>query len=328
MKEEEIRKRGAFNKYLTLVEEDSRVFFKTEEFLLINCPACGSTKYTGQFKKSIFSYVICNDCDTLFVNPRPAAKNIKEFYSNSPSSKFWVEEFFKPVAEARREKIFKPRADYVVNCFPEMRNKAIADVGAGFGLFLEELNKISPGNRIIAIEPSPEMANICRSKGFEVITDLLENLSEKHNNFFYLVTAFELFEHITDPNKFLSKVFSILQPGGYFLFTTLNGEGFDIQVLWERSKSVSPPHHLNFFNPSAIKIILEKIGFVVAEVSTPGQLDWDIVESSCRNEHVDIGRFWKMLSQKGGQKEKDALQDWIAVSGFSSHMRVLARKPE
>ena len=60
--------------------------------------------------------------------------------------------------------------------------------------------------------------------------------------------------------------------------TTLNGRGFDILLLWNKSKSIAPPLHLNFFNPGSIRILLEKIGFQILEISTPGKLDWDIVE--------------------------------------------------
>ena len=36
--------------------------------------------------------------------------------------------------------------------------------------------------------------------------------------------------------------------GDSFIFTTLSGMGADIQTLWEDSKAVSPPMHLNFIN--------------------------------------------------------------------------------
>ena len=61
-----------------------------------------------------------------------------------------------------------------------------------------------------------------------------------------------------------------MQKNDMFIFTTLFGTGLDIQVLWEHSPSVSPPpHHLNFFNPSSIKIILEKTGFECVDKKTP-----------------------------------------------------------
>jgi len=108
----------------------------------------------------------------------------------------------------------------------------------------------------------------------------------------------------------------------------LNGEGFDIQILWQNSKSISPPHHLNFFNPRSIALLLQETGFSVEEISTPGKLDWDILEGMITNEGVDTGRFWHLLSRKGTEKAKEQLQEWIMQNNFSSHMRVVAKRDQ
>jgi hypothetical protein len=97
-------------------------------------------------------------------------------------------------------------------------------------------------------------------------------------------------------------------------------------LLWEKSKSIAPPHHLNFFNPTSIKFLLERIGFEIIEISTPGMLDWDIVEGMIRNEGVDIGRFWNLLAEGSSEICKKELQGWISKNNLSSHMRILVKK--
>ena len=327
MKEEEIRKRGVFNRYLELVAEDVSHFFSDKKnFVTIDCPACGSSKLTHEFKKTGFSYMTCDKCDTLFVNPRPRFEDLMRFYASSKSTSFFVNDFFKPVAEARREKIFRPRVEYVVERFKQQPPDVIGDIGAGFGIFLEELRKVWPERQLVAIEPSEEMALICRKKGFEVLPSAVEDV-KTHENAFDLLTSFELFEHLYDPETFLRQVRRLLKPGGYFLLTTLSGQGFDIQLLWEKSKSVSPPHHLNFFNPSSISGLIERCGLEVIEAATPGRLDWDIVDGMVSQEGVSAGRFWDAFARKGTPSAKEALQRWISDNGFSSHLRVLAQRP-
>lgn len=326
MKEEEIRKREVFNRYLELVEKDVKEFFDFNSFVKTNCPACGGDSFIKEFEKLGFKYVTCKNCSTLFVNPRPPFDTLKEFYSKSPSTSFWVNEFFKPVAEVRREKIFKPRAEYVSELLKENRKWVVGDIGAGFGLFLEELRKILPDSSYIAIEPSVEMAEICKAKGLEVNCLFLEEIEGMENEF-DLLTAFELIEHLHKPALFLKKAHSLLKPGGHFLLTTLNSRGFDILLLWDKSKSIAPPHHLNFFNPDSLKHLMEKIGFEIVEVSTPGKLDWDIVEGMIKNEGVDCGRFWNMLAVQESEECKRELEEWISRNNLSSHMRILAKKP-
>ena len=327
LKEAEIRKREVFNRYLEMVSEDARCFFQPQTFRVIACPACGMTEHEFAFEKAGFTYVVCPTCRTLYVNPRPSGEELKRFYAQSPSACFWVEEFFKPVAEVRRLKIFRPRAEYVRDRFPVLTQRVIADIGSGFGLFLDELRKMRPDNRYIAIEPSPAMVRICRESGFEVIEDFVEDIGRAWDKKVFLITAFELFEHLAAPRAFLEKIYNLLEPGGYLLLTTLNGEGFDIQVLWDKSKSVFPPHHLNFFNLSSMHQLLHEVGFRIEELCTPGQLDWDIVEGSYLQEGISLGRFWTFLAECGDDNVKRTFQDWLVASKLSSHMRVLVQKP-
>jgi len=326
MKEEEIRKRNIFNKYLELVEIDIKEFFDFNTFVKIPCPACFCSDFKFEFNKHGFDYVSCKKCFTLYGNPRPTFKNLKSFYANSPSTSFWIEKFFKPVAESRRVKIFKPRAEYISKTLPELSEGQIGDIGSGFGLFLEEIAKFFPHVKSIAIEPSPRQAEICRSKGLHVLCCALEEVKNLEGKF-DLFTAFELFEHLYDPYDFLNRVKVLLKPGGYFLMTTLNARGFDIQLLWEKSKSVFPPHHLNFFNPTSIRNLLKRLDFEIVEISTPGKLDWDIVEGMILKENIHINRFWHMLAGNDNQEVKEALQKWITNNNLSSHMRILVKKP-
>lgn len=326
MKEQDIRQRDVHNRYLELVRLDSEELFRDKSgFQAIDCPACGSPDHSPEFAKFGFSYAACRRCDTLFVNPRPGYRDLTKFYSDSPSTKFWIEDFFLPMAEARREKIFKPRAEQAASEFPQMGSGRIADIGAGFGLFLEELRKIWPHSVMSAIEPSPDMAKICRDKGFHVIPAMLEDVDASKDRF-DLITAFELFEHLLDPVTFLKIVHDLLEENGVLILTTLNGLGFDIQLLWENSKSIFPPHHLNFFNPYSMERLLERTGFREINVTTPGQLDWDIIEGGYLNEGLDPGRFFRTVAKYGKPESKAELQAWIRNNNLSSHMRIIAKK--
>lgn len=325
MREEDIRKRDVFNKYLELVESDAKKYFRPSSFTAAACPACGAGEHAFEFEKIGFRYCTCGRCETLFVNPRPPFQSIKDFYSGSESTSFWVNDFFKPVAEARRERIFRPRAEFVRSVLGPGTGLTIGDIGAGFGIFLEELKRLLPNNEYVAIEPSTEMAALCRQKGFSVECACLEELPAKNGAFDVLI-AFELAEHLLDPAVFFNKANALLNKGGKLFVTTLNGRGFDILLLWEKSKSVTPPHHLNFFNPASLATLLKRCGFADVAVSTPGKLDWDIVEGMIRNEGVRIGKFWDALSRSGSRACKDELQAWISKNGYSSHMMAVAAK--
>ncbi len=326
LREEQVRSRRAHARYLELVEQDAAAYLTDAgAFRRVDCPGCGGAESAPAFKKFGFQYVTCPACGSLFANPRLSPEALNDFCLRAPSSRYWIEEFFAPFAEARREQLFRPRARAVAEQLPELSDSTVGDIGAGFGLFLQELRSVWTRARLVAIEPSPEMAAMCRSKGLEVADTTIEQL-QGFDGQFGLLTSFELLEHLYEPSELFQQAHRLLRPGGCLLATTLNGEGFDIQLLWERSRSVFPPHHQNLLTPRAVRGLCERAGLVVEELSTPGRLDWDIVQSSIR-EGAALDRFWSVVMRQDGEACARELQEWIRRYGLSSHMRVVARKP-
>ena len=281
--EEEIRPEKVFNEYLELAKQDIQHYFKDAKKREISCPVC-NTEGQPWISKSGFQYKKCPNCFTIFVSPRPVREAFDAYYTDSPSTKFWATNFYKNTESARRVKIWKPKAQIIKEKIRKYGNniqyKSIVDIGGGYGVFAEEI-KLIMDVELVIIEPSVHLADICRSKGLLVIEKLMEDIIQdelpKSNKCF---VCFELFEHLFDPTFFLQKVFDKMYKNDFFIFTTLNGIGLDIQVLGKHAKALSPPHHLNFLNPKSASSLLESIGFSIIETSTPGKLDIDILKNN------------------------------------------------
>ena len=320
MKEQDIRPKNLFEKYLELSEKDTKSFDKAQ-LVSTNCVACGSENIKNFIKKNDFNYDLCNNCGSLFCNPRPSNVQLNSFYLNSDSAKYWFEVFLPNVEETRREKIFKKKALQLME-FISSKNLSISnlcDVGAGSGIFLEELKKLNNSIRYYAIEPGDVSSNILKKKGFDVLQESVED-STKWVNKFDFVTSLEVFEHVNDPLLFVKSINSLLKDNGYCLVTTLQYEGFDIFNLGEKSNSISPPHHLNFASIEGLEILFKKAGFSEVFVSTPGVLDVDIFINS--NSDSEFSRIIK----KRGKKFINELQDLLIKHKMSSHVWILAKK--
>ena len=199
----------------------------------------------------------------------------------------------------------------------------IIDIGGGYGVFVEEMSKIMDVNFTV-IEPSIHLAKICKEKGFDVIEKFMESIiKDDLPNTPKCFVSFELFEHLHNPTLFLNNVLSCMDSGDLFIFTTLSGIGIDIQILKENAKAISPPHHLNFFNPKSISFLLEKNQFIVLEISTPGKLDMNILNNSLDKIQDP---YWKTLFDYSNDKDLDLLQSMIVKSKLSSHMMVCCKK--
>ena len=114
-----------------------------------------------------------------------------------------------------------------------------------------------------------------------------------------------------------------MEPGDLFIFTTLSGTGVDIRTLWNNSKSVSPPHHLNFLNPKSIPILLKRVGLSSLEISTPGKLDIDIMQNNLM--HVK-DKFWKSFLEMASEEDKLSMQKTIQDTCSSSHIMAVCKK--
>ncbi len=328
MKENEIRPKRLFREYLRLSAVDSETYFISSQRQSLPCPACGNEKFSPVFQKSGFGFTVCRACQTLYQNPRPPVEEFSRFYQESPSTRYWTEEFFPAVAEIRRKELFKPKVIELAQlCRNEnFKPEIVADIGAGFGLFLEEWRNLFPDTRAIAVEPNPEMANLCRAKKLEVI----ECFVEQATSFFGkvdLVVALEVIEHVHDPVEFCNSLNRLLRAGGRLLLTGLSADGFDIQTLWEHSKSISPPHHINFMSIKGFGRLLKRAGFSKVDVFTPGKLDVDIVKNLVE-EQPDVLKGQRFIHNllKKDEKVLNAFQQFLSKKRLSSHCWIWAEK--
>ncbi|MGH8249551.1 MAG: class I SAM-dependent methyltransferase [Steroidobacteraceae bacterium] len=324
LKEEEIRPQALFAEYMRLAQRDAETYFPQAGRVAIRCPACGGDGGHA-FEKNGFGYDECPRCESLYVSPRPAAERFVRYYTDSPSSKFWATTFYRETAGARRERLWKPKAQLVRSLLRAQGFECptVYDIGGGYGIFAEEMRLL--GLPTIVIEPAPHLAAICRENGLSTIEKFLENLDRGDlESSPKAMVSFELFEHLHDPRAFLEKVHALLAPGEIFIFTTLSGTGVDIRALWKDSKSVTPPYHLNFLNPASVRMLVDSVGLQTIEVTTPGKLDIDILENNAASIK---DRFWRTFIHMASDRDKAECQAFIARSGWSSHMMVACRKP-
>lgn len=328
MKESDIRPEHLHLRYLELSAQDAEKCFSGVERKLIDCVACGKPNRRVAFEKNGFGYVCCEACGSLYQSPRPTIDAFEAFYRDSESSRYWAEEFFPAVAEARRDTIFRPRVERLAElCVGKgITIDRLIDVGAGFGIFLDEWRHRFPKTELVAIEPSRKLAQRCRDLGFMVVEEIVENAADKSGDA-DLVVCFEVFEHVYDPLTFIRTLLKVVRPGGYLFVSTLGVDGYDIQTLWENSNSVFPPHHINFLSIAGFETVFRRAGLSNVHISTPGRLDVDIVRNAFKRAPaiLDGNHFAKLLVKDDARGA--VFQKFLAENKLSSHTWVLGQRP-
>ncbi len=330
MREDDIRPKPLLDEFFVRLGRDAaRLAKKRSEFVDVPCGFCASSRREVAFEKEGFTYCRCLECDSLFVSPRPTIELLREYMDTSEAVAFWSSHFYRETATARREQMFRPRAQ----ACRELADRQLgdcplrfADVGAGYGLFLAELRDVAPSWTLTAIEPDGRLAAICRDQGFATVERWVEDIPDRELDLDF-VSAFEVLEHVYDPIAFLTACRRLVRPGGYALVTTLTISGFDLQILGRRSRSISPPQHLNFPAVPGLYALAAHAGLDVVEVSTPGRLDVDIVRNVIQADaSVTVPAFVRALSA-ADDEVRQSFQAFLVAQRMSSHVRCLLRRP-
>ncbi len=328
MKEQLIRPADLMAENAILHEQDVINLMKRKhDFVFVLCPACEHKSYEIQFEKSGFSFVSCNRCETLYINPRPTHKMMMEFFIAAKSVKHWNDKIFPTSEKSRRRDIFIPRAK-LTNEICERNNiprNTLADVGAGFGTFCQAIADLNTFEKIVAIEPCHEFAQSCRERGIDTIELPIEEVKA---NQFNVITSFEVLYHSFAPKEFLLSCWRALAPGGLLIITTPNSKGFDLLVAGQTAASLDGPNHMNSFNAQSLSTLLEHSGFEIVEITTPGKLDAEIVRKNILSGKLDISNcpFLKQVLIDEWERLGGAFQNFLSENALSGHMWAVARK--
>jgi SAM-dependent methyltransferase len=201
----------------------------------------------------------------------------------------------------------------------------IIDVGAGYGIFLDEWKKLNPKSEVIAVEPMSSLANECRRKGFTVVEAIAEKVTDL-NDFADLVVCFEVLEHVFDPLDFIRVLKKMTRPGGYVFISTLCIDGFDLQMLWEKSSQISPPHHINFLSLNGFRSLFDRAGLKNIQLTTPGQLDVDIVRNNVKSISNNTNSYKFINKIINDEIIAENFQNFLAKNQLSSHVWVFGEK--
>lgn len=305
-----------------------RLLSEKDSFVQVTCPACGANKPIKMFEKHSLSYVMCSICETMYINPRPTPAMLKRFYATSENYAYWNKCVFPASEDTRRQKIFRPRAERVREICRRygVPTDVLLEVGAGFGTFCEEIGKMDIFRRIIAVEPTPDLAETCRQRGLEVIEKPIEYVELPPNSVNVIVT-FEVIEHIFDPGEFVRNCHRVLSRNGLFVATCPNVKGFDLTVLEQLSDTVDH-EHLNYFHPGSLSRLLTECDFEVLETLTPGELDAELVRKKVLEGTFGLeGQpFLKSVLIDEWERVGANFQRFLADNGLSSHLWAVSRK--
>jgi len=233
-----------------------------------SCPNCGRDDFTVTFDSNIGEadlqkgiktvymlwedthgrYVKCKNCHLIYVNPIEEASKINGDYSKMGNTDA-------PIIRGSRLRATKSQLGLIKKY---KSGTTLLDIGCGEGFFL--FNASKAGYTTKGIEISQDAAEYAgREFGLDVEAKPFEEL-QFPDNYFDVVTLWQVLEHVPYPLIVLKEVHRILKPEGLLATSTPDIESILAKIFrrkWWNLRRL----HINQFTVKTLTDMLKRAGF-------------------------------------------------------------------
>ena len=251
-----------------------------------------------------------------FVSPMPATEELERYYQSEYRARMgksmdFAEHRASPnrMARARSQvawvrRIAGPTGDWL-------------DVGAGYGLLLDEVRRQMPGFSRAAVEPDREAGSTLDSIADQVHSPATLWGSRQLEARFDVISLSHVLEHLVDPVEGLTQLFRCLRPGGLLMLEVPN----DHLTELTRDLRRNDLPHLWFFSQAGLEQMARSAGFAVLRSAEIG-LRRPGVYASLRT------RVRRYIARKiAGDKSLLSDADWYCEARDRTDIRLLCWKP-
>ena len=220
----------------------------------VSCDLCGTRDYKVRYRKpdnwlrgSIyqFSVVECLSCGLVYVNPRPTLESMRHFYPRGYHDGRTTE------ACIRR---YAVQAGILTN----LTGARLLDIGCARGDFLSYLLRSGcrfDAHGVDAFSESTHDPRISFKRGLFTETGY-------GSDYFSLITAWAVFEHLHAPGIYFREAARTLKPGGRLIIAVTNSESIYSQYAFAEDV----PRHTYHFSSRTLRKYGEMAGLTLRAV--------------------------------------------------------------
>ena len=229
----------------------------------IACPVCNSDNQAEYLKtydrfdnsrQKLFTIVKCQNCNFVFVNPRPNSQNLGKFYEVkgydpflSTEQKFSIRDKFYMFL---RNFNLSQKYSKISKLKPEPGK--ILDIGCATGEFLQKFRE--PNWQCTGVEVVEDARNKAKSKNIAVYPSV-DTLPQDSK--FDIITMWHVLEHVHNLQDSVKKIESLLKKDGFLIIAVPNIDSFDAGKYGKNWIALDTPRHLYHFSTTTISKLME-----------------------------------------------------------------------
>jgi len=272
------------------------------------CPACGEMMSVLFMEIFGIEYRRCGACHSLFVPIKPEV--VMQYANHKDLLNFQRSSKFQQTISALRTKLWSETLFWI-------NFRTARYLGRNNALNILEYDGIYTG-----LSQLLQRASLCGK--YVRRSEVLGNIGEIKNGEIEMALYWDTLPSSAKPLKILSALYESLSWDGILMIATRVGSGFDILTLKEKSKSIYPYKCIFLPSLQGLEILLERAGFEVLEISTPGMFDVNNVLENRHGDNLDL--FADYLFNHTDLSVLSDFQRFLQKSGLSSYSRIIARK--
>ncbi|NTS43155.1 class I SAM-dependent methyltransferase [Flavisolibacter sp. BT320] len=239
------------------------------------CPVCKTSLHTKVFsinhrqsqvldmigatvKEPYADIVKCKECQHNYMTPIISDEKLTHYYSKI-NSEFYANP--KPEVGNINEKEY---ADYTKLIQTKCKTGKVLEIGCGKGYLLKTLQ--DNGFECYGVEPSPFAAGFAK----ETLNLQVENCFLHESSFFNMkfdiVVMIDVVEHISNMQRFMQQVSSVLKPGAIIFIGTGNIDSFNARFAGSNWGYFVSWEHVSFFNLKSMRALLTNFNYTDIEI--------------------------------------------------------------
>jgi 2-polyprenyl-3-methyl-5-hydroxy-6-metoxy-1,4-benzoquinol methylase len=237
------------------------------------CPLCSSEKIGLLFickdhfiSKKDFGIFQCSTCTFLFTQDYPEEADIARFYESESyiSHSDTSEGLSNKLYRVSRNIMLRIKKNHVSD-ITGLTTGSVLDIGSGTGYFAATMKKA--GWHAEGIEINEKAREFSRSR-FGLEAGPPDKIASLESGSFDCITLWHVLEHFHDPFKYVSEIYRLLKPEGFFIIALPNSSSYDAGYYKRFWAAWDVPRHLWHFCPETFRLFSGKTGFRQEKMKT------------------------------------------------------------